>query len=513
MKKSIRFAAMLCLLAMLVCTFSACGGGGDESSQSAGSSAADPSQGEPKAELFDDLPDKKYNDEEFIILVPGESEGIYASCEIAESENYTLTLNEALSNRNSLVEDRFGVKIVEERAESTSSLVNLIRNESMAYTGAFDAATPYIPNAATLAADSVLLEYSNLPNIHLNHPSWDQNGVENLSICGKTYFATGDANLIALACTHALVFNKDLISQYQLESPYEVVRRGEWTIDKMREMASNITADIDGTPGMSNTDIYGFLVNQNFVTSMFIGAGQQLVSKDSNDVPYISLTRNTDTAAAIFTKIYDLVNDPTITGKIDDTSGDYYLGAVANGKSCWQAATESVANRLALFRAMAIIDILDLGDYECNFGILPIPKLDNTQDNYRSFVSTIYATCFVVPSSCPDTDKVSTVIQAINEASTATTRHAYYDTILKQRRIQDFESEDMLDEIFNNRVYDLGVIYGWGGSSAYDTNAIGNFMNAIAFNGSQSMTFASTLESISSKIQSDLDEDIAYFRN
>ena len=70
----------------------------------------------------------------------------------------------------------------------------------------------------------------------------------------------------------------------------------------------------------------------------------------------------------------------------------------------------------------------------------------------------------------------------------------------------------MLDIIFNNRVYDLGVIYGWGGANQYDTNSIGNFMNAIAFNGGQSMTFASTLESISGKIQSDLEEDIAYFK-
>lgn len=512
MKSITRIVALLCLLAMVFTVLAACGGnGGNDTSGSGAESQAAESQEESKAELFDGLPNVKY-DGDFVILVPGESHGIYASCEVVESDNYTLTLNEALENRNQLVEERFGVKIAEERVSSVDELVTLVRNETMAPTGAFDVATPYIPNAAMLAAEGSLYEFSDLKYIDLTKPCWDQNGVKSLSICGKTYFATGDMNLIAFACTHALVFNKDLVKQFGLESPYTVVEEKRWTIDKLREMAGSITADIDGEPGMSCKDRYGFLVNQNYVTSMFIGAGQQLVAKDNEDVPYISLLQNTTTAATIFSKIYDLVNDPTITGKIDATSDSYYSSAVANGLSCWDAATQSIANKLALFRSMAIIDVIDLGEYDCNFGILPTPMLDPSQDNYRSFVSTIYATAFCVPSSHPDPDKASTIVQALCEASTDTTKHAYYDIILKGRKIQDDESEGMLDIIFNNRVYDLGVIYGWGGTSQYDTNSIGNFMNTIAFSGGQSMTFASTLESISGKIQSDLEEDIAYFR-
>ena len=510
MRSITKFTALLCLLALVLTALSACGG--NEEATSSAAESKEESQVVSEAELFDGLPDVKYDGEDFIILVPGESQGIYASCEVMENDNYTLTLNEALENRNQLVEERFGVKIQEERASSISDLTSLVRNETMAPTGAFDVATPYIPDAAALAADGALYEFSELKYIDLTKPCWDQNGVDSLSICNKTYFATGDMNLIALACTHALVFNKDMVKEFNLENPYTVVEEKRWTIDKLREMASSITGDIDGETGMSCKDRYGFLVNNNYVTSMYIGAGQQLVAKDNEDVPYVALLQNTTTAATIFTKIYDLVNDPTITGKIDDTNGDYYKSSVANGLSCWDAATQSVANKLALFRSMAIIDVIDLGEYDCNFGILPTPKLDASQDNYRSFVSTIYATCFCVPSSHSDPDKASIIVQALCEASTDTTKHAYYDIILKGRKIQDDESEGMLDIIFNNRVYDLGVIYAWGGTSSYDTNAIGNFMNAIAFNGGQAMTFASTLESISGKILSDLEEDIAFFR-
>ena len=319
-------------------------------------------------------------------------------------------------------------------------------------------------------------------------------------------------NLLALACTHALVFNKDVVDTFQLESPYDLVKSGDWTIDKLSEMARTVTADIDGEAGMSCNDRYGFLINNNFVTSMFVGAGQKLIAKDDNDVPYISLVNQATTAATVFSKIYELVNDPTATGKIDYTGDNYYTTGTAQYGSCWTAATASVANQLALFRAVAIIDILDLGEYECNFGVLPIPKLDAAQDDYRSFVSTIYSTCFAVPSSCPDTEKTSIIIEALTEASTDTTKHAYYDVILKKRRIQDYDSEDMLDFIFAGRVYDLGVIYNWGGTSTYDTNSIGSFMNSIAFSGGQTMTFASRLEAIQDKIQADLEKDVEYFQ-
>ena len=266
-------------------------------------------------------------------------------------------------------------------------------------------------------------------------------------------------------------------------------------------MAKKVTADIDGTTGMSNTDRYGFLINGNFVTSMYIGSGHSLTGKDKDDLPYIQIIEEVETAAPIFNKIFELVNDETATGRIDDTAGSYYSSAVAGGGTCWSAATESVANKLALFRSMAIIDIIDLGEFECNFGILPAPKFSVEQDDYHSFVSTLYATCVAIPSSAPDSEMSSIIAQAMCEASTETTKNAYFEVILKLRKIQDNESEAMLDKIFDGRVYDLGVIHSWGG-----TNSIGTFMNTVAFSGTQ--TFISTLDTITPTVEADLEKTL-----
>ena len=65
-----------------------------------------------------------------------------------------------------------------------------------------------------------------------------------------------------------------------------------------------------------------------------------------------------------------------------------------------------------------------------------------------------------------------------------------------------------VDIIFGNRVYDLGVVYNWGGTN-FDANSLAAFMNNIAFSGSN--TFTSKFESIRDMIESDMDKTVAAF--
>lgn len=502
MKFATRALALLMMLCLVIMCFSACTPDDENSKGSENSNAQENA-------LFSDLPEKDFGDETVTILVVGEDGGSYKSTEMTEKEGEPEVLNEAIKRRNELVEDRFGVVIEEAQTTATETMSILVERDVMGGTGDYDIVMPYIPDAARLSLESYFWELNDLEYINLKNPCWDQNGVSSLSINNENYFATGDISMLSLACTHAIVFNKDMISTYNLESPYELVENGDWTIDKLREMATKVTADIDGETGMSYKDRYGFLINSNFVTSMFIGSGMTLTGKNDSDVPYISVIKEKETAYSKFKKIFDLVNDTKATGKIDYASGGYCSTAVAAKGSEWVAATESVANGLALFRAMSIIDIIDLGKEDCSFGILPTPKYDKKQDRYYSNVSTIYATSVAIPTSAPNVEMSSVVAQALCEASTDTTKEAYVEIILKGRKIQDFESEAMLDKIFAERVYDLGIVYCWGGANIYDANSIGSFMNSIAMNNKD--TFSSTLESISGTIQTDLEETLTDF--
>ena len=57
--------------------------------------------------------------------------------------------------------------------------------------------------------------------------------------------------------TGSVYFNKDMINDYSLESPYKLVHEGEWTWDAMFTMAETAAEDLNGDEEYTNEDRYG----------------------------------------------------------------------------------------------------------------------------------------------------------------------------------------------------------------------------------------------------------------
>lgn len=502
MKTSV-LTRVLCILLLLslAVVFSACNTAGDTSSDTPNSVGT--TSGDTSAPLFSNLPETDFGNADFVVLVNGDCYDQYASAEVLPQEGSDSGLQDAVKTRNDLIEEHFGVTLKEFRTETQADMVSDIRTNAVAGVSEYDLVMPYMSEAATLAMEGLFFDLAKTEHIHLNEGYYDQGAVSGLSVTGKNYFATGDLSLLSFACTHAMIFNKDMIRENNLENPYELVENGEWTIDKLQEMARKVTAESDGVSGWGYADTYGFLVNGNFASSMFVGAGHRFTSKNANDEPIISI--NDSGAVAAIEKITALINDKGATAQIVEGS-DFYTTATAAGKNVWTTANEVVANKTVLFRAIALIDVFDMGQYECNFGVLPTPKLDAAQDQYYNRVSTLYASCVAIPMNVKDPTMSAVITDALMQSSTDTIKKAYFDVIMKGRKIADLESEKMLDIIFDSRVYDLGSIYNWGGANEYDTNSITGFLNSVAF--SSTKEFTSTWESIASKVQSAMEDTI-----
>ena len=146
-------------------------------------------------------------------------------------------LNDEIKKRNELVENKFNVVIEEIRTDSTQTMTQMISNAVTSNLTDYDVVMPYIPDAASLALNNSFYLLNDFQYLDLNNTCWDQNAVKSLSINNKNYFVTGDISLLTLACTHAIVFNKDMIKEYSLEDPYTLVTEGKWTIDNLKEMA------------------------------------------------------------------------------------------------------------------------------------------------------------------------------------------------------------------------------------------------------------------------------------
>lgn len=486
-----KFLCILMVVLMLCATLVACN---DEIPDDPASQT--PNEESEEYVLFSNLPEVNFADGntpyEFNILTIGDWSGAYKSVEVVPHELAPELLQDAVLERNALVEQRFGVKITETRTTSSAGMLQDIRSNASAGTDLYDAVMPYMTEAATLAAEGLFYDLLAEDAVAFDGSWWDQSAMETLSIDNKLYFITGDLCLLAYDCTHCLVFNRDLATENGVD-PYQLVYDGEWTLDKMLEISKGITREENNDGTMDLDDVWGCLINSNFTTSMFLASGERLTTKDENDMPVIAVmgTRQIE----VFDKIYNLCSNDAV-GHIDSSVN------IGRFSSVWTAASTAIAEKRALFRAIAMVDIFEIAEFECSFGLLPTPKASEDQENYYSNVSAIAATCVAIPKTNKNYECAAVVMDAMAQASTNTVRSSYYDNLLKLRKLQGEDDEKMLDIIFAGRVYDYGILFQWGG--------INTFMNDIAFSGTNN--FKSKYDSIEGSIESAIENTIEGMR-
>jgi hypothetical protein len=99
-------------------------------------------------------------------------------------------------------------------------------------------------------------------------------------------------------------------------------------------------------------------------------------------------------------------------------------------------------------------------DTEFTYGVLPVPKYDERQEFYRTWTHSV-GSCYSVVSAIPDeqTELVGNILEAMAILSHQKLKPAYYDTMLTSRNIRDEESAEMLDLIFQNRIYDMAMYF------------------------------------------------------
>ena len=104
-----------------------------------------------------------------------------------------------------------------------------------------------------------------------------------------------------------------------------------------------------------------------------------------------------------------------------------------------------------------------LRDMEADFGIIPFPKYDESQDSYYNTVGSWHSVFFCMPIGTADPEMSSIIAEALACEGKYNVTEAYYDTNLKTKAARDEQSSAMLDIIFETRVYDLGWYYQFGG--------------------------------------------------
>lgn len=424
----------------------------------------------------------------------------YGEAQIAPDEQNTEPVNDAVFNRNQLLEREYGFKIVCEYSDAHNALVDRVRQDIDAGSINYDVIASGSSALSSLATAGYLSDLRTLEGSHLKLDEnwWDTKINDDLSIAHQLFFATGDIFVLDDEFTCVTYFNKDLISDNELENPYDLVLSGDWTLDKMYEMIKKVVReDGDSVMNVSGNDVWG-LVGHAFDCYKYIAGGDspQVKKNPETDVPYLTMTE--PHAISVFEKVFDIFMDKD---RVAFTETFY-----AWNHDLAKTVTGSFYNGKALFLAARVeaVSKADMKESSIRYGILPQPKFNKEQENYTSVVDPYHFYCLSMPRNPNiDLDFTTFAIEAMAYTSKQLVTPEYYNRTLQLKRFDDEDSAEMLDIIFRNRIADLSIIFNWNDCIQYYNNMLfGNSREIASFIDARREVFNTEMNATIEAVQS-----------
>lgn len=405
-----------------------------------------------ETELTPVLPDATYGGREFRLF--HNDRGNNNDDVIAEDLTGE-ALNDVVYQRNLDTEEKFDVRFSTYLATGDdvggSAAKTLIAGDD-----AYDVLICAGASLMTFMGQNLVYDLNEMPYLDMDMPWWNSNYRDNISMNGKTFAAVGDISHIVLESLQFLAFNLDSFDQLGLEPPYALVREGDWTFDKYKEMVEGYTQDVNGDGKIDMNDQYGFLGHDWITPQAFMFTNDVHMCSFEDGLPYIDLELEK------LTTVWEAYDDLTSNYGTFLTDSEYGSSGVAMFKE----------NRVLFMDATMRAVRFSLRDMEGMWGVLPLPKFTEDIAEYHAFVGA-EANIFMVPVLTTETEMISGVLEYMAYYGYKNITPVYYDEILGQKMMRDQDSRDMLDILRDAMVFDFGT---W--SSMKSTSGIGNTLLA-----------------------------------
>jgi hypothetical protein len=318
-----------------------------------------------------------------------------------------------------------------------SSAAAFIRQMINAGDDTLDAVDMLDRESLSCARTGCFLTLQTVPHLDLSKKYWGEGLSERLSIGGVNYFASGSFDLTMYMNLSGVVFNNAVAEDNHVTIPYDEVDAGTWTMDKLAQYQGIGTADMDGD-GVNDHWTYGSDVRSLQMT-ILVAAGYRMVDKDADGTLFLNVYENTNT----FVDIMYWIQDTFYEGDMRDDVSDITVGHFVADKEM-----------IHIMRFM-FFDVLR--EMESDFSILPMPKWDESQQEYHS---RSFDTGFIsVPITAKDTALSGAVLEMLSYCGYRYLVPAYIENQLGARLARDPHTSRNIMLIYDTRMIDLGEAF------------------------------------------------------
>lgn len=392
-----------------------------------------------ETELSDGLPDTNLDGYEFRYYSMLWTDGVHAAHRIM-AEDYTGDpVNDALRDSTLYVEERFNCKITVIDGGDAYTMGGNTSNLIASGDNAFDVAVGHDGTMMGLAKQGMFYNLKNVEQFDFEKPWWLPS--MELELCGKMYLASSYLSFTNIHWTRAIMVNKNIMTELNVEIPYDTVREGTWTLDKMCSLTENTYSDLDGNGKKTDKDRIGLCT----------GVETLYCLQESLDL-------GAYTAQADGTRTLDLDLE-----RVDTALGK--LRAIFNTDNCTYKTNSAFTSEIfktgtAMMVLGQIGDAYDIyRDSDFTYGFLPCPKYDELQENYING-------CTDLPWAIPKTvtaeqvDIIGTIVEATSCYNYKNVLPAYFEVAMKSRTADSPDDAEMLQIIADGRTISFGFSYG-----------------------------------------------------
>ena len=369
-------------------------------------------------------------------------------CMINPDEINGETINDAMYERNAFVMEKLNFTIAEDNRTTTAETMKVFEQAMLAQDDSYDIA--YVPMNQSYKALTAgyFQNLRNIDSLHLSESWWDQTFLSATELNGHNYFASSPLHLMAVEGIWCLFFNHDMMDNLSLDYPYDLVREGKWTLDKLAEYcksAANLNGEDTFALTADSSTVYGSTSFYNSINKFILGMGGSFIEKENDGL------------------VFSCRNESfiDICGRLANffKNKGYFVLSDDDSKPATSYTTLFMKNR-SLFLGAEVKMSSTLRDKKETFGIVPFPKMDDTQDSYRSTALQQVAV-MTVPITNQNPEAAALAMDALSYESMEKVLPLYYEVRVEQKGLRNDDSIEMLEIIRNSCTYDIGILYGW----------------------------------------------------
>lgn len=458
--KVTRILSVALIMAMMLSILIACGDktGTDGETTPAGTTAAVGTtvEGGHQDTLFDVAAFKATYEGEEVNILCWDSE--HPEFEVLNTElSGSDPLLEGIYARNIKVSEDLGVTLVfNEQDDDTNKAASMLKYVEMQADGGtpIDVVALYSRTAGLLSQKGHLLPVNYFSDyINLENSWYPQALVEETNIKGNTYYVSGDVSTNLLYLTYGFIFNKDVLNSLTdydvtVDDLYDLVEEGAWTLEEMYKLCGEYWYDADESGTKTTEDGFGLRSYNYHLDALYVGSGMK----------YVFVDNTTTDPNALITVHTDYTSQKAIN--LSDTLGDFFASTYFINDN--PATNFAKGNDIAeITRVRDIRKIHESENSDMSYGVLPIPKYDIAQEDYKCVAGNPLTLWGISADAC-DYDReimAAAVIEYSGYVAQSETTEAIFETLFKGRYSEFPEDAESFDIIKRTTSFDIGRIF------------------------------------------------------